>query len=177
MEFKLTPHEVMRGIHVRKGRLVLRPAGVVSGLSALDGVVGVAGTVLIVRAAGFWLIVLPYALFLAADGMLRLRVSVVASRTEIVVRNRWRRHGVALGDFSGVAVETVEWWFRSPFYVFTRWSGPEDWQVGVVHTRNGARLQCDALISAPEGDFVEPSPARMKVAALNRWLQATTSSG
>jgi len=141
--------------------------------TALDVVVGLGFGAAAIGAGGAWLSFIGvYASAMGAGGMLRLRVAVLADSKEVVVRNRWRTVRVPIEEIGGARVDTVTWTFRQPAYVGRGWwPGGRDWEVGVIETCDGRRVECDALISDPDGQAdQEPTPARMKVDVLNRWL-------
>ena len=179
MEFYLSPHEVLRGIALRDDRLLL-PAGaairVGAGLDALVGAAMVGGAIL--AGGGWWLGAVPGAYFLV-EGLARLRVRVVATRQEVVVRNRWRTHRIPMRDIRSVRIETVSWILRRP--ALDRdglWPSEKDWEVGTILHGRGHEVACDALISAaPEDDGwqLDPTAADQKVAALRRWVEASRS--
>lgn len=171
--FHLTPHEVMRGLKVRDGALVLRPSGMLLFNNGLDVVFGGFFAVAAVLAGGAWLIVIAvYMAAIAVSGILRLRVAVIADSEAVTVRGRWRTERIPVDKIATVRVDMVHWTFRQPAYTFHGWwPGGYDWEIGVLKTTDGRRVECDALISAPAGENDrDPTPARMKIDALRRWL-------
>jgi hypothetical protein len=169
----------MRGLKVRNGALVLRPSGLLLFNSALDVVLGGGLAVAAGVAGGPWLVAVgAYLALIAGDAVLRLRVEVVTDAEAVTVRNRWQTERVPIGAIARVHTDVVRWHFRQPAYVFHGWwPGGRDWEIGVIDTTDGHRIESDALISVPNGDDeVDPTPARMKIDALNRWL-AELSAG
>jgi hypothetical protein len=174
-DFKLSAHEVMRGIKLRDGRLSMRPSGLVILDTILDALLGIAIVAGAVIGGGAWWLVAPYGAFLAVDGTVRLRVSVTADQRIVTVRNRWRTHDFPLERIDSVEPQQVEWLFRSPAYAFTGWCGRRQWEVGAIRA-GGNQFLCDALISLPREPDSDPTPTEMKVAALERWI-ATVRRG
>lgn len=169
MEFELSPHEVMRGIKVRDGRLVLRPAGLMLALSTLDALVGLAvlGAAILLGGAS-WLLA-PMSVWLAVDGALRVRAAVVAGPDSVTIRNRWRTRSVPISTNLTIGVDERDGMFRAPAYTFMSWWPGREWEQGYV-TLEGKRMWCDALTSAPTDTSEYPNPTRMKIATLRRWL-------
>ena len=175
MEFKLSPHEVMRGLKVKDGHLVLRPSGLILFNTCLDFAFGVAVAVFGVVMGGLW-IVLSIAGAVAMDAILRMRVAVTVGRDDVIVKNRTRNHRLPVARIAEARVEKVRWLLRQPAYL-GHGASPFGWEwlIGVIRTTDGGRVQCDALISAPErkdATDVNATPAEPKIEALNRWLSA-----
>ncbi|MGE3620695.1 MAG: hypothetical protein AB7L84_09550 [Acidimicrobiia bacterium] len=178
MTFKLSAHEVMRGIKVDDDRILrLKPIGWVVAASTLEAFLAIAVILAAILLRSIWLVALPLLAVFAADAFKRSRVAVTASTTEIVIVNRWRKHSVPISDVADVTIEKVSWSFRAPAYLMTR-SGPgREWLIGIVETATGS-IQCDALVSSPRSDDTsDPTPAEMKVDVLRRWLASATTSG
>ena len=172
VQFELSAHEVMRGIKVRDDELVLRPSGLVLTGTGLDIVVGAGLAVLAIVQGALWWLAGAYGAVVLVDGAARLRVAVVASQSTLTIRNRWRTRVVPLAGVHGVGVSEHEWLLRRPFY-FGVGSSPFSmyWEMGFA-SAPGGRISCDALISAPQNDQADPTPARMKIATLQRWIDA-----
>lgn len=170
----------MRGIKIRRGTLVLRPIGWVLAGSVGDVVTGSALIAAALSMRGLWWVGFLPGAYLAVDGLVRLRVAVVATESTVCLRNRWRTHSIPLDEVQAVRAETVHWLFRQPAYFMTRsdWSG-RDWVVGTVAATSGETYECDALISVPGSDDerqLDPTPTEMKVATLRRWIEAQRSA-
>src|SRR3546814_5426477 len=93
----------MRGIAVRRGALVLRPNGWVLAGSAADALVGAVLVGLAVAGGGLWWITAVPGAWLVVDGLARLRVAVVATDQDIVARNRWPTHRIAISDVQAIS--------------------------------------------------------------------------
>src|SRR3546814_6155410 len=89
---------------------------------------------------------------MGVDGLARRRVAGVETDQDIVARNRWPTHRIAISDVQAISAETVDWWLRQPAYVLTR-SGltGRAWVVGTIRAAGGRSCRCDALISQPGG--------------------------
>src|ERR1700730_18250479 len=103
-EFTLSSHEVMRGLKVHDGHLLLRPSGATLSNALLDVIVPVVAGVLAVVAGGWWVLITVPALLMVVDAVQRLRVAVNAGPDCIVVRNRRRRRVVPIASFSVATV-------------------------------------------------------------------------
>lgn len=105
-DFSLTSEEVMRGgLSVRDGALVARPGLGSRILSVLivcffGGIVAVGVTM-----SPAVLVVVPAVIYIAARHLARLRVAVVATTDEVIVRNRWRSVRVPADEV--VAIDVV----------------------------------------------------------------------
>jgi hypothetical protein len=71
--FELTAQEVMLGIKVRDGRLVLRPSGLILLGTCVDVVVTTALLVASVVASGGWLVFFPFIAYQLVEALARLR--------------------------------------------------------------------------------------------------------
>lgn len=188
--FRLSAHEVMRGLKVDHGRLILRPSGGFQLGTIADMALGSGVLALVVanvsRSALWWLLLGPFSLALVADGLARTRVRVSADQETVKVRNKWRTLHVPLSHVCECRSEIVRWRIKAPWF-FGRRShypfSPEPWLVGTIVTFDGAVVIADALvglppsgalmISQPPGlgaiDPVAEYPVAMKAAALARW--------
>jgi hypothetical protein len=176
--FQLSSHEVMRGIKVRDGKLVLRPWGWYFAGSYLDVPVALALLWWAVWAGGFWLLSVPFLVWMAIESAARARVAVFATPTKVTVRNRFRTHRVDVSDVSRVRTEIVEWTLRQPVNLFMRASlTGREWQIGVIDV-GGRLIECDALVSMPPSQGqMDPTAAAMKAATLHRWVTAHLAAG
>jgi hypothetical protein len=170
-EFTLTSHEVMRGLKVHAGDLILRPGGAALFNTVLDVAAPIVAAVLAIVAGGWWALITAPALLMLVDAVQRLRVAVIAGSDCVVVRNRRRLRVVPISEFNVATIELVRWFIRQPLYVFHGWLPWRRYEICVIRTTSGKEIQCDALVSWP-GDLVDPSPIAMKVSALNRWVDA-----
>lgn len=176
--FELTAHEVMRGIVVRDGELVLRPAGWLRAACSAEAIVVLVGAVVLARrGAGWWLLVPPL-LALAAYLLRGAMVSVRASGARIVVRNRWSTRSIALEEVAQVLVDQALGERHRPELLVSATNLGRDWEVGVIRSVSGPPIWCDALVSIGE---TEPSAgathATTKVEALRRWIAEHRAAG
>lgn len=173
-DFSLTSEEVMRGgLSVRDGALVARPGLGSRVLSVLivcffGGIVAVGVTM-----SPAVLVVVPAVTYIAARHLARLRVAVVATTDEVIVRNRWRSVRVPADEVVAIDVVARQRTLRDdlsePFLSTWQWPAPATIDVGVVRTGRSEQ-PCDALVSASAGnDPSMTSVTRMKVDALRRW--------
>jgi hypothetical protein len=185
-EFHLSSHEVMRGIKVKNGRLVMRPYGPFQFGTIADLVVGLVTLCLVImadRVSSPWLLVAGFLLAVAVDAVGRLRVQVVADEEYVHVRNKWRTRHVPLVEVLECRSDVVRWQVKAPWFIGRRSRNPsfskgELWLVGMIVTTGGRTVKSDALIGFPDpiglgGDpTLDPTvdcPVAMKVAALARW--------
>jgi hypothetical protein len=179
--FELSSHEVMRGIKVRDGQLVLRPAGTaMAGEVFQAAVLGAFLAPLVVR--GWWLLA-PVVGYLVVDKVAVLWTAVRADDHQVTVRNRWTRRRISFPDIERVTAVDATWWYRRPVLMGVSDDGI-GWAflLGAVVDRRGKTYWCDAITSGrgtDEGGIVDPPPAAMKMATLDRWVtehRATTTS-
>lgn len=178
--FVLTSHEVMRGIRVKQNVLVLRPIGWVQAACWIELLLASVVAAALVTAGGAWWVVVPLALVVAVNAGLRGRVAVFATAESVTIRNRWSTRVLPLHEVRGVSVVVTHWPVRQPAYLLTSPSTTgREWDVGIICTRAGARLACDALVSGPsaEAPGADDSPAAMKVDALHRWIVTHGATG
>lgn len=175
--FQLSSHEVMRGIKVRDGRLVLRPSGpaMVTDLFHAS-VLGFVFAPLVLT--GWWLLA-PVALYLVVDKLAVIRTTVVADEHRVTVTNRWTRRRLPFHDIRTVSTTDARWWYRRPVLMGVDDDGIGwDYLLGTVVDRRGKAHWCDAVTSgrtADEGGIVDPPPAIMKMNALRRWIDVHQS--
>jgi hypothetical protein len=179
VDFELSSHEVMRGVKVRDGKLVLRPFGGTLAGNAVDALFGAALAVWALVAGGLWVVFAPVWIYSVVESVAKLRLAAVADDRTLVIRNRWRTHRIEIADVGNVFVDDVEWWFRAPTYTGTRphLFGPRAWLIGVVQV-GGRRYECETLVSTPNREDVEsdPTPAEMKTATLARWIDTVRAA-
>lgn len=176
--FVLTPHETMRGIRVKDGGLVLRPVGWVQAACGIEFALACVAAAAMAGAGGAWRLLVPVAIACAVNAVQRARVAVIATSSEVTVRNRWSTRRIPLPDILEVTTEVKLWSFRQPAYVFTRTAiAGRRWEVGVLAVRPGSTLECDALVSAaPVNEIAnDATPAAMKAEALGRWVEVHQS--
>ncbi len=188
--FRLSAHEVMRGIKVDDGRLILRPSGGFQLATITDGALGMGILPVAVanasRSGMWWLLLGPFSLALIVDALARTRVRVSADQHKIQVRNKWRTLHVPLSQVNECRSEIVRWRIKAPWFAGRRSQYPfsaEPWLVGTVVTHEGVVVIADALMGLPpsgalmtppppEGGTFDPVvdyPVAMKAAALARW--------
>jgi hypothetical protein len=171
-DFSLTPHEVMRGIKVRDGKLRLRPSGLMLFGTVLDALLAaIVGTVAALH-GGWSIAIVPVAVIVCADALMRTRLAVVATAGEVVVRNRWTRNRIAIPEIDVTRVESVEGLKYQPVWAFVGWLPLREWEIGVIRLSDGSEVQCRALISPPRTDGADRTPTQMKVESLTRWIAA-----
>lgn len=171
----------MRGIKTENGRLILRPGGGFLLGTIADVVVGLGLFAVSVAAASrssaAWLLPGCHPLAVAADGVGRLRVRVVADADHVQVRNKWRTRQVPLAQVRECRTEVVRWRIKAPWFVGRRPRFPfsaEPWLVGTMVTGHGELIRADALTGLPPrpasgSDPTIDVPVAMKIAALARW--------
>jgi len=176
VEFRLSSHEVMRGIKVRDGRLVLRPAAG-SYLFASMEVAMVAFTgAIAVWGVGVSIFTAVITALIAADALPRFRVALIADDTLVTVHNRWRTHRIPIESIDAVRVGIVRSRFRLGLGIGWNPFAHDEITIGVVQA-GATAYECEALL-APESRrrAVDPSPAAMKIDVLNRWIAAVRES-
>ena len=93
--FKLSAQEVMLGIKVKDGRLVLRPSGLIRVGTFVDLFVGaVCGltSVVLLAASLAWLPIGLLALLIIVEAASRIRVRIIADVEKVHIYNKWRSH-------------------------------------------------------------------------------------
>jgi len=161
------------GVSLRKGRLRIRPTLPcrVLALTLIALSVGLFAPAVSNRRPSSWFRFAGG--LVAAVGGWRSWVPVIeATDTELIVKNHWSHHQVALVDVERVVVEDVLFRRSTMGYSPRR---RQTLSVGLLELRSGPLILADALTSVPrrEGRAAghDRTATDIKVAALNRWTQ------
>jgi hypothetical protein len=169
VDYRLTSHEVMLGLKLRDGRLVIRQSGGVIAWSIIRLGFGWVLVVLGFGAGAVGWVLVPYGAWFAIDGLLWTRCRVVLSPDGVRVTNRFRRRQVDLDDFDVRVVTQRRWFPVLPQSTFS-WYPP--YEFGEAFLDDGIRLRLDALVGIPGDRAPDPSPVATKVAALERYRES-----